>query len=77
MCLTLARKGRVVPMARSASSREACALPADKVVEIERLVEVLRRRVEEESLVDAATRLSEGACREVWDNSEDAAYDAL
>jgi hypothetical protein len=54
-----------------------CALPPEKVAEVEDFVDFLRARESDRHLVQAATKLSEEAFREVWDNAEDAAYDAL
>jgi hypothetical protein len=73
----------VIGMATSsAPSREALmekirALPPEKVAEVEDFVDFLCQRAADQALVEAATKLSEEAFREVWDNPEDAAYDAL
>jgi len=53
------------------------SLPPEKVAEVEDFVDFLCRRAADQALVDAASRLSEEAAREVWDNDEDAIYDAL
>ncbi len=52
-------------------------LPPDKVAEIEDFVDLLRQRADDRQLVEASTRLSEDTFREVWDNSEDAAYSSF
>lgn len=52
-------------------------LPPDKVVEVEDFIDFLRMRLEDHCLTQAATKLSENAFREVWDNPDDAAYDQL
>ena len=53
------------------------ALPPDKVAEIEDFVDFLRQRTDDRQLVEAGTKLSEEAFRDVWDNYEDAASDHL
>jgi len=53
------------------------ALPPEKLVEVEDFVDFLQARDESRRLSHAAARLSEAAFAEVWDNPEDAAYDAL
>ena len=52
-------------------------LSPEKVAEVEDFVDFLRQRDADQSLTQAATRLSEGAFREVWDNPDDADYDRL
>jgi hypothetical protein len=53
------------------------ALPPEHVAAVEDFVDFLRARAEERRLVDAASRLSEAAFLEVWDNPDDADYDRL
>jgi len=53
------------------------ALPPEKVVEVEDFVDFLRLRDEDRRLARAATKLSESAFGQVWDNSADADYDRL
>jgi hypothetical protein len=53
------------------------ALPPDKVAEVADFVDFLRQRVLDRQLTRAATRLSEPALAEVWDNPDDADYDKL
>ena len=52
-------------------------LPPERLVEVEDFVDFLRSRAEEAGLVSAASALSEGALRAVWDNPDDADYDRL
>ena len=44
---------------------------------MEDFVEFLLQKDEDQQLRQAATRMSEPALREAWDNPEDAAYDEL
>ena len=53
------------------------ALPAERIAEIEDFVEFIRLRERERALTRAATAASEPAFAAVWNNPEDAAYDAL
>ena len=52
-------------------------LPPERVAEVEDFVDFLRTRDAEQQLTRAAAKASEPAFRKVWDNPEDAAYDAL
>lgn len=52
------------------------SLPPARIAEVEDFVDFLRER-EERQLVRAATRASEPAFAQVWDNADDAAYDEL
>lgn len=52
-------------------------LPEAKVSEVEDFVDFLRHREEDRHLVQAASRLTEGTLRQVWDNADDAEYDRL
>ena len=51
-------------------------LPPERVAEVEDFVDFIVER-SERRLVQAATKMSEDAFRQVWDNEEDAAYDKL
>lgn len=53
------------------------SLPPDKVAEVQDFVDFLSRRAFDRQLTRAATRLSEPALAEVWDNPDDADYDRL
>ena len=50
------------------------SLPPERVAEVEDFVDFISQR-DERRLVQAATKLSEDAFRQVWDNKEDAVYD--
>ncbi len=52
------------------------ALPPEKLAEVEDFVDFLQAR-ESHSLAQAMARISEAAFARVWENSDDAAYDAL
>ena len=52
------------------------SLPPEQVGEVVTSVDFLSERAERR-LVQAATRMSEDAFKQVWDNDEDAAYDRL
>jgi len=52
-------------------------LPPEKVAVVEDFVEFLRHRGEEDTLVKAASKLSEKSFQQAWDNPEDAEYDNL
>jgi hypothetical protein len=53
------------------------SLPPERVAEVEDFVDFLRLRDDETRLTQAAARLSEDAFARVWDNPDDADYDAL
>jgi hypothetical protein len=52
------------------------SLPPERVAEVEDFVDFLSQR-EDRHLVQAATRLSEAAFQNIWDNADDADYDQL
>jgi hypothetical protein len=52
------------------------ALPPDKIAEVVEFVDFLAQR-DDRLLVRAASRLSEPAFAEVWNNPDDAEYDSL
>ena len=52
-------------------------LPPERVAQVEDFVDFLRQRDGDRRLTQAATKLSENAFREVWDNPDDADYDQL
>lgn len=52
-------------------------LPPEKQAEVEDFVDFLNIRDEDRRLTQAATRLSEDAFRQVWENDVDSAYDQL
>jgi len=52
-------------------------LPADRIAEVEDFVDFLRTRDQDRALTRAATAVSATSFAAIWDNPEDAAYDAL
>ena len=52
------------------------SLPPEQIGEVENFVDFISERAERR-LVQAATKMSEDAFQQVWDNDEDAAYDRL
>ncbi len=55
--------------------RKIQLLPVEKLEEVEDFVDFLLER--ERGMTTSASRLSEEAFERVWDNPEDAVYDAL
>jgi hypothetical protein len=53
------------------------SLSAEQIVEVEDFVEFVRLRGQERGLIRAAKAVSAPAFEAVWNNPEDAAYDAL
>lgn len=51
-------------------------LPPERIREVEDFIDFISQR-DERLLVEAATKMSQDAFREVWDNEENAAYDRL
>ena len=52
------------------------SIPPEKIVELVDFVDFLCQR-EQTGLVSSATKLSETAFQNIWDNPEDAVYDQL
>lgn len=52
-------------------------LPSEKVAVVEDFVDFLSHRGEDNTLVQAAGKLSEKSFQQVWDNTEDGEYDTL
>lgn len=52
-------------------------LSQQRIAEVDDFIDFLRQKDNEESLREDFTRASEAAFGDVWDNDEDAAYDAL
>ncbi len=52
-------------------------LPPERVAEVEDFVDFLRSRDQDRNLTRAATKISEAGFHQVWDNTDDAAYDQL
>ncbi len=57
--------------------REIDSLPEELLKEIYDFVKFLEFKTEKEMLAVASQRLSESSFQRVWDNEEDAVYDAL
>jgi hypothetical protein len=53
------------------------SLDADQIVEVERFVEFIRLHSHDGGLTRSASSMSAPAFEAVWNNPEDAAYDAL
>ena len=53
------------------------SLPPERITEVEDFVDFLKTRDQDRALAQAASRLSEEAFRQVWDNPDDADYDRL
>ena len=64
-------------MAEETLIQKIRSLPLERVAEVEDFVDFLTVRDQERHFMQAATHLSEGAFRAVWDNSDDAEYDRL
>jgi len=52
-------------------------LPPEKLNEVKDFIDFLRQYGQDRQLRQAATKLSEAAFQQVWDNPEDAEYDRL
>jgi hypothetical protein len=54
-------------------------LPSERAIEVEDFIDFLYQRETEsdDSLVHAATKMSENSFSKIWNNSEDAQYDTL
>ncbi len=57
--------------------QKIAALPPERVAEVEDFVDFIRLREQDRSLVRAAAAASAPAFAAIWDNPDDAAYDAL
>ncbi len=61
----------------SALTEKIQSLNADQIAEVEDFVEFIRLRGQERSSTRAAATVSGPAFEAIWNNPEDAAYDAL
>ncbi|TAM47537.1 MAG: toxin-antitoxin system, antitoxin component, Xre family protein [Gammaproteobacteria bacterium] len=52
-------------------------LPPERVAEVEDFVDYLRLKDQDHALAMTAAKVSEPSFAKVWDNPDDAAYDAL
>lgn len=69
-------------MAKSSSQRTTLiekidALSPERVEEVEDFVDFLRQKDQDRQLTRAATKIAEPSLKKVWDNPDDAVYDAL
>ena len=53
------------------------ALPAEQLAQVEHFVALLQARDDDSELVRGAALASQAALAAVWDNDDDACYDAL
>ncbi len=53
------------------------SLPPEKLHEVEDFIDFLRQYGQDRQLRQAATKFSETAFQQVWDNPDDAEYDRL
>lgn len=53
------------------------ALPPERVNEVEDFIDFIKQRDQDRQLTHAATRAAEQSFNQVWDNPDDAVYDAL
>jgi hypothetical protein len=63
--------------ARAALIEKIASLPDERIAEIEDFVEFIRQREELRALRNDFAALSEGVFAKMWDNPQDAVYDAL
>ena len=67
----------VPPVADESLIDKIRSLPPERVAEVEDFVDFLKMRDEDRLVTHSATKLSEDAFRQVWDNPDDAYYDGL
>lgn len=53
------------------------ALSPERIAEVEDFIDFLKQRDQDRQWTQAATKISEPAFGAVWDNPDDAVYDAL
>lgn len=53
------------------------ALPPERIAEVEDFIDFLKQRGTDRQLTHAAAKVAEPSLRQVWDNPDDAVYDAL
>jgi len=53
------------------------ALPPERIAEVEDFIDFLKQREQDRQLTHTAARTAEPAFARVWDNPDDAVYDAL
>lgn len=52
-------------------------LPPERIAEIEDFIDFIKQRNQDQQLTQAATKTAEQSFTKVWDNPDDAVYDAL
>ncbi len=52
-------------------------LPPERVAEVEDFIDFIKQRDQDRQLTHAATKVAESSLHKVWDNPDDAVYDAL
>lgn len=62
---------------RSTLIEKIDSLPPERVDEVEDFVDFLRQKDQDRQLTHAATKTAEPSLKKVWDNPDDADYDAL
>ncbi len=65
------------PLRAQALIEKISVLPPERISEVEDFVDFIRQRDQDQSLTRAAANVSAPAFAAVWDNTDDAAYDAL
>ncbi len=53
------------------------ALPPERINEVEDFIDFIKQRDQDRQLTHAATKTAEQSFAKVWDNPDDAVYDAL
>ncbi|MDB5438184.1 MAG: hypothetical protein JWM33_611 [Caulobacteraceae bacterium] len=66
-----------VPLSAEGLFKKIAALPRERMSEVEDFVDFLRQRDQDRALARAASEASAPALAKVWDNPDDAVYDAL
>jgi hypothetical protein len=53
------------------------ALPPERIAEVEDFIDFIKHRNQDRQLTRAAAKTAERSLQKVWDNPDDAVYDAL
>jgi hypothetical protein len=75
--LTLSLKMTLNPTLQSRLIEKVKQLSPKQIEQVEKFIDALNTENPDQSLILAATKLSESAFNQVWDNPEDAIYDEL
>ncbi len=62
---------------RSTLIEKIDSLPPERVEEVEDFVDFLRQKDQDRQLTRSAAKTAEPSLKKVWDNPDDAVYDAL